>query len=391
MNKTLLFIPLLAATLHATAQTTYPVEAAGNSYQTDKNTTTFFFRSDSIGTIDVVLVGQGTGTLEALGRSLSCSTLDSMALGSIAVDKKGYLKVAITHKGDAKPLRLNLSGAVSPTTLSYVHDFSPYWGSRGPSVHLKYTLPKEPTRWFYNEVTVPKENDVVGSYYMANGFGEGYFGMQCNSKTERRILFSVWSPFVTDDPKSIPEADQIKMLRRGPEVHIGEFGNEGSGGQSYLRYPWRAGTTYRFLASIEPDGKGATIYTAYFYAPEQGAWRLIASFLRPKTDKNYTNAHSFLENFITTQGHLTRQVYFGNQWACGVDGVWREALESMFTYDATAAAGVRKDYAGGTTPEGLFFLKNCGFFDQNTPYKAKFRRPAKGKAPKIDFETLKKL
>lgn len=390
MKKTLLTIPLLAATLLSYAQT-IPIEANGNSYQTDKNTTTFFFRSDSIGTINLQLVGQGLGSLEALGQTYSFSGLDSVSLGSIPVDKKGYLKVAITSKGQVKPLRLRLSGAVSPTTLSYVHDFSPYWGSRGPSVHLKYTLPTEPTRWFYNEVTVPNGQDVIGSYYMANGFGEGYFGMQCNSAQERRILFSVWSPFVTDDPKSIPAEDQIKMLRRGKEVHIGEFGNEGSGGQSYLIYPWKAGTTYRFLTSIEPDGKGATTYTAYFYAPEQGAWQLIASFLRPKTDKNYTNAHSFLENFIPSQGFLTRQVYFGNQWACGVDGVWREATEALFTYDATAAAGVRKDYAGGTTSDGLFFLKNCGFFDQNTPYKSVHHRPVTGKTPEIDWQALKKL
>ena len=30
---------------------------------------------------------------------------------------------------------------------------------------------------------------------MANGFGEGYFGIQVNGPNERRVLFSVWSPF----------------------------------------------------------------------------------------------------------------------------------------------------------------------------------------------------
>ena len=52
-------------------------------------------------------------------------------------------------------------------------------------------------------MTIPKNNDVVGSYFMANGFAEGYFGIQVNSETERRILFSVWSPYKTDDPNSI--------------------------------------------------------------------------------------------------------------------------------------------------------------------------------------------
>ena len=35
--------------------------------------------------------------------------------------------------------------------------------------------------WFYSELTVPEGNDVIGSYFMANGFSEGYFGIQVNS------------------------------------------------------------------------------------------------------------------------------------------------------------------------------------------------------------------
>lgn len=383
---------LLLTGIAATAQTqTQTIPAKGNTYQTKENTITFFFRTDSIGTINIILAGQGNAKVEAMGKKHTFAGLDSVKLGSMKITKKGYVKVDVKSAGDFKPLHLSLTGAVSPKTLSYVHDFSPYWGMRGPSVHMNYTLPEQPTRWFYSEVTVPKGQDVIGSYYMANGFGQGYFGIQCNTETERRVLFSVWSPFETDDPSEIPAEEQIKMLRKGSDVHTGEFGNEGSGGQSYLKYMWKAGSTYRFLNSVEPDGKGATIYTAYFYAPEEGAWRLIASFLRPKTETNYTHPYSFLENFNTEQGFVERHVHFGNQWACGVDGVWREVTEGMFTFDNTARAGVRKDYAGGTTPQGQFFLKNCGFFDDNTPYRAKFTRPATGKSPQIDFEALKKL
>lgn len=400
MKKSLLTLSLLAAiSLSSFAQSSYRIDFKGNSYTTKDRTESLYFRNDSTGSIDLTLVGQGSGQVEVfvLGRKFKATFdgqgADSVKLGSIKTKTPGYIKV------DVRPLSgkvvdllaLRVSGAVSASTLSYVHDFLQYWGSRGPSVHLKYTMPSQASKWVYNEVTVPKDQDVIGSYYMANGFGEGYFGMQCNSDKERRVLFSVWSPFVTDDPKSIPQDEKIIMVRKGPEVRTGEFGNEGSGGQSFLRYPWVAGNTYKFLTSVEPDGKGATLYTAYFYAPEQGQWRLIASFLRPKTSTNYTNAHSFLENFIPSQGYLPREVHFANQWACGVDGVWREMTGSMFTYDATAAAGVRKDYAGGVTAQGDFFLKNCGFFDQNTPYRAKFTRPDKKTAPVIDFEALEKL
>ena len=59
-----------------------------------------------------------------------------------------------------------------------------YWGRRGPSVHLGYVMPDNMNiEWLYNEVTVPKGNDVLHAYFMADGFAEGYFGMQVNSPT----------------------------------------------------------------------------------------------------------------------------------------------------------------------------------------------------------------
>ncbi len=275
---------------------------------------------------------------------------------------------------------------------TYVHDFSDYWGRRGPSVHFRYTMPKENIEWFYNEISVPKENDVTGSYYMANGFGEGYFGIQCNSETERRVLFSVWSPFDTQDPKLIPDSLKIKLLRRGEGVHIGEFGNEGSGGQSFLRYSWEAGKTYKFLTQVKPDGKGNTIYTSYFYATDENRWRLIASFLRPQTNVFYTRAHSFLENFIPEQGYLTRKVLFGNQWFRTSSGEWIEAVESVFTYDETARKQIRLDYQGGYDKQkNRFYLQNCGFFNKSTPYESKFIRKKGNNTPKVDFSELGKL
>ncbi|TDA79183.1 DUF5077 domain-containing protein, partial [Halomonas marinisediminis] len=85
-----------------------------------------------------------------------------------------------------------------------------YFGRRGPSVHLSYQLPAEKDiEWFYSEINVPEGEDVIGSYYMANGFRDGYFGIQVNSETERRVLFSVWSPYETQDPNNIPEDYKI--------------------------------------------------------------------------------------------------------------------------------------------------------------------------------------
>lgn len=328
---------------------------------------------------------------------LSKTEYTTIPVGTIKIKNPGYIRVDIQGEEKAGTTFADISdivisGPAAQEPLYFVRDFSTYWGRRGPSVHLKYNMPEEDTEYFYNEITVPEGDDVIGSYYMANGFGEGYFGIQANSPTERRVLFSVWSPYETQNPKDIPVEYQVKKLRQGEGVHIGEFGNEGSGGQSYLIYPWKVGNTYKFLAQVRPDGKGNTVYTAYFYAADENRWRLIASFMRPKTDTWYKGAHSFLENFIPTQGYLTRKVIYTNQWAMTAKGEWVELTNATFTHDATAKAKVRMDYAGGLYTDGKsFFLQNCGFFDNYTEFNSKFTRPAENKKPEIDFEALKKL
>lgn len=325
---------------------------------------------------------------------LDSDDFTQVPVGRISVSKPGYVRIDLqglsmegNSFGEVKQLvAANVSGK-----SSYVTNFADYWGRRGPSVHLAYKLPAGDTEWFYNEVTVPKEGETMHSYYMAAGFGEGYFGMQYNSPTERRVLFSVWSPFDTQNPKDIPDSHKIKLLRKGKDVHIGEFGNEGSGGQSYLCYPWKAGRTYKFLMQVHPDNQGNTIYTAYFYAPEEKAWRLIASFQRPLTNTWYTHAHSFLENFNPEQGYLSRKVMFGNQWARSKDGKWTRITDATFTHDATASAGVRLDYQGGETKDNRFYLMMGGFFNESVSMGTQFHCEPTGQAPEIDWEALKQL
>lgn len=263
-----------------------------------------------------------------------------------------------------------------------------YWGRRGPSVHLSYTVPSgTDIEYYYNELTVPEGEDVIGSYFMANGFAQGYFGIQVNSEQERRILFSVWSPFHTDNPQEIPDDQKIVLTKKGRGVSTGEFGNEGAGGQSFLRYSWKAGHTYRFLLKGKPVQDNYTEFTAWFYAPEEREWRLIAQFLRPKTSTFLKGFHSFLENFIPSQGNQERQVLFGNQWVRTASGQWLECVDARFTADATARKDFRLDYAGGEK-NGFFFLRNGGFFSDYTPIGSAFSRKATKKLPDVDLEKM---
>jgi hypothetical protein len=234
---------------------------------------------------------------------------------------------------------------------------------------------------------IPEGEDKVGSYFMANGFAEGYFGIQVNSDTERRVLFSVWSPFSTDDPNAIPEEYKIQLLAKGADVYTGEFGNEGAGGQSYLVYPWNAGTTYVFLTHVMPDGDGNTVYTSYFKEKNATAWQLIASFLRPHTATWYTRPHAFLENFIDYNGYLGRRVYYETPWVYGTDNEWHPLTEVHFTTDDIGRREYRKDLSGGVE-QGKFYLRNGGFFNGLVTPNSEFVLPVSNTMPDIDFALL---
>jgi hypothetical protein len=282
---------------------------------------------------------------------------------------------------------IGISGSSVNNETAFVKDNKDnyfYWGRRGPSVHLKYTIPATNITEFYSELTVPKENDIIGSYFMANGFAEGYFGIQVNSSTERRILFSVWSPYNTNNPESIPQELKISMLKKGKNVYTGEFGNEGAGGQSYLVYPWKAGVTYKFLLRGQPQSDNSTIYTAFFFAPEENKWMLIASFKRPKTNTYLKNLHSFLENFIPETGDQTRMGIYSNPWVRDTKGEWAAVSSANFTADQTARKSFRLDYSGGVKGNA-FYLKNCGFFFPNTVIDSQFKIEKSTIAPVIDF------
>ena len=420
-NKLGLFLVLiLCFTYSVTAQQrTLEVGFSGNAYVTkafdgakitskgiekwtDKQSViSTYFYLDKPSTVTLSVIGKGKSKLKVnCGKKQRIARLNTTedkttSLGTFTIKKPGYIKVDL--QGISKETEtfgeltaLMIEGVTGEA--HYVTNFSDYWGRRGPSVHLAYQLPEEEeTEWFYNEVTVPKEGETMHSYYMAAGFGEGYFGMQFNSNTERRVLFSVWSPFDTQDPNDIPEEDRIRLMKRGEDVYIGEFGNEGSGGQSILRYPWKAGETYPFLMRIVPDGEGNTQYTAFFYATDEEQWRLVASFVRPKTDTWYKRAHSFLENFSPEQGYLSREAHYSNQWARSVTGKWYRITDATFTHDATAHAGVRRDFQGGKKDKNTFYLKMGGFFNESTPYQTKFERVDEGEAPQIPFDELEKI
>ena len=424
MNKGFLYlVSLVAASLmvsSAVAQDESTVTLSGNGYITaapegkafiddqrcelrnwnDAETVvSFYFRTEKSGKMNIALNAKGHSQIEVslLGKKkkvrLDSDSIARIEVGTFKVKSPGYVKM------DIRGVKINegetfgniesvaVGGNVAPV-VCVSPEFSAHFGRRGPSVHLGYTLPKENVEWFYNEVTVPEEGDIPSSYYMACGFGQGYFGMQNNSPHKRRVLFSVWSPYETDNASEIPDSLRVVLLRKGENVKVQDFGNEGSGGQSYMHYDWKAGERCRFLMGVRPDGNGNTVYTAYFFDNAKGKWQLVASFRRPEITTWYTGAHSFLENFNPVMGYINRKACYGNQWARTVDGKWVPVTKARFTCDATGHHKQRLDYSGGVEGDS-FFLTMGGFFNDYLSSGTIFERAGNvTEAPEIDFSTL---
>ena len=422
-KKILYLVSLVAASLFvqpAVAQNESVVTLSANGYVTagpEKNAfideqrcelrnwnnpetvVSFYFKVEKSGKMDVALKAKGHSKIEVslLGKKkkikLDSDGLELVKVGAFKVKEPGYIKMDVrglkikAGEDFGNVAEVIVGGDVAPV-VCVSPEFSTHFGRRGPSVHLGYILPKENVEWFYNEIVVPEEGDIPSSYYMACGFGQGYFGMQNNAPHKRRVLFSVWSPFETDNPADIPDSLRVQLVKKGENVKINDFGNEGSGGQSYMHYDWKAGERCRFLMGVKPDGDNSTVYTAYFYDNHQNKWVLVASWRRPKISTWYTNAHSFLENFNPVMGYINRKACYTNQWARTVDGKWIPVTQARFTCDATGHHRQRLDYSGGVEGEN-FFLTMGGFF--NDYMKSGTRLERKGnvtEAPDIDFTTL---
>jgi len=247
------------------------------------------------------------------------------------------------------------------------------------SVHLVYPVDKDiKVEAFYCEMTGLE--DPIWTYYMACGWHRGYFGMQVNSPTERRIIFSVWdSGNEAVDRNKVVEDNRVKLMAKGQDVYAGDFGNEGTGGHSHLKYMWKTGEKQRFIVTAEPTDATHTIYSGYYFHPDKKQWVLISSWKAPKEGGYMRRLYSFSENFGGSNGHVLRKALYGNQWIRTAEGRWVELTTASFSHDPTGKADRLDRFMG--IESGQFFLSHGGFVPGFTKYGEKFIRPAVGKEP----------
>ncbi len=310
-----------------------------------------------------------------------------ISAGTVTIKDSGFYSITISVTKKARNSIADIrSIQLSGTATAGLH-YNPKPRRNAASVHLRYPIDDSlKVVAFYNEITIPNGFDHLHSYYMACGFARGYFGIQVNSETERRVIFSVWDAGKEAvDRNKVADSNKVMLLAKGEDVFADGFGNEGTGGHSHWVYPWKTGQTYKMMVTALTDSASqTTIYTGYFFLPESQRWKLIASFRAPKDGQNLRNLYSFNENFWGVNGQLQRKALFGNQWVQRENGQWIELTKSTFSYDATGKAGDRIDYGGGVN-DGKFYLWNGGFQPANAKFGDVFTRPAANQRPVIDW------
>lgn len=299
--------------------------------------------------------------------------------GAVEITKPGYQKFQLTSLNSAKTPAGNVQELILDGPASAETHFNLKPRRNAASVHLAYPTPKDAkVSAFYCEMTGVE--DPVATYYMACGWHRGYFGMQVNSEKERRIIFSVWdSGSEAVDRKNVGEADRVTLIAKSEGVNSGDFGNEGTGGHSHLKYLWKTGEKQRFVVTAQPTDETHTVYSGYWFQPEDKKWMLISSWKAPKDGSWLRGLYSFSENFGGSNGHLQRKALYGNQWLRTEDGKWQEVTTASFSHDGTGKADRLDRFMG--VEGGQFFLSQGGFVPGFSKFGEKHTRPETGKAP----------
>ncbi len=321
-------------------------------------------------------VANQTMTANAQGAGDDDVTVD---FGEVEINEPGYhtflLEATGNRRGDQGNVRaLVLDG--EPTIESH---FNLNPRRNAASVHLAYPVEKGvEVSAFYCEMTGIE--DPLWTYYMACGWHRGYFGMQVNSPTERRIIFSVWdSGNEADSRDKVEQENRVTLIDKGKDVFSGDFGNEGTGGHSHLKFPWKTGEKQRFLVTAEPVDSTSTIFSGHYFRNDLKEWMLISSWKAPKEGGYLRGLYSFSENFNGSNGNVVRKALYGNQWIRTSSGAWQELTKAKFSHDVTGKSD-RLDRFMGLEGE-QFFLSHGGFIRGFTEFGTAFTRKPTGHSP----------
>ena len=294
---------------------------------------------------------------EGLGR------VDTTFCSTVTVVKTGYYRYAlepITDPAGEVVINSLLFNSLTEGGLAQQTDYQ-----SSPSVHLSYSTTGETTGaydWIYGEILVPEGNDPLYTYYMSLGFYRGYLGIQTNSETERRVLFSVWDSKDAEQDDTMTSDDFVSLVDKGDRTTVNSFGGEGTGGQSYVKdAAWITGEPVKFLMNVRPMTNNSVVLSAWYKTDAD--WVYVASWRAPKEQRYFDGYHSFLENYGYSNGNLRREAYYYNAWGNErATGNWVHFNKARFSH-TDGAEGQRVDYEQGVSPDfpDKFYMASGGY------------------------------
>ena len=336
------------------------------------------------------------------------SRLDTVFALSVDIPKTGYFRYELESKTTSGSIEISSLALTGYQTLTSAISQAPHATDylSSPSVHLHYTSEKAPNTesydWVYQEVLVPPVEEGfshTATYWESIGFSGGYLGLQNNTDTWRRILFSVWDQIDADKYKAaglpLPPDSLVTLVDKGDNINANGFGGEGTGGQSYRQHArtWKEGVPVKFLFNVRKDqadcatclsGKKPTVILSAWYCAyepdmpgpddipaELKGWHYIASWRRPFVDKYQSGTGSFIENYGSANGHLPRKGYYYNTYNRNQQtGKWYHFNKSTGS-NTDGNTGQRIDFEYGVSTDpghtDKFYMLSGGYGSKKTP------------------------
>ncbi len=348
------------------------------------------------------IVKTATGTqLSSTTKTVSGSNTNTLVdvMSNVSLPASAYYSVRIKptsgHANISKITRWKVTKTSSEQ--AYLPDYL-----SSPSVHTnewKTTDTSAPSGnsydWTYEEVMIPEESDIVGTYCMSLGVLGGYMGIQVNGNNTHDIIFSMWDNGSTDSDPNLPDYLRSGSLDGNGGVALTRFGGEGTGAKAFRsgQY-WVPGKWVQFLCNARPElvtvetASGPITYTntlvTAWYKTEGGAdnvtnaeegedqydgWHYIATHRLSGGNNYFGGWYSFLENYNWPTGNMKRTAYYRNGAMHALNsGKWshRNVVSCSHT-DGGNAAGKRNDYGSGIATvdgEPAFYMTNGGLADE---------------------------
>jgi len=204
---------------------------------------------------------------------------------------------------------------------------------------------------------VKAKESVPGTYFCAMNFDDGYIGFQEQANEKKVVIFSIWDPvFHGHNPNNVPEEERTRLVELGKNARSGRFGGEGTGGQSFVEYPWAVGENMRFLVCVKKMDKFKEI-SGYFFNNKNKSWELISKWKTHSSEKELSLSVGFVEDFMRNfeSTKKIRSAFFGPCFAYK-DGQWHPNTSVIFTGDSTPSNNIM----AAIQPNGSVLLQTGG-------------------------------